>query len=195
MKRTILQLLLITTLIGGALNIAFSPIAAADMDDACGKYTGQAKTDCEAGYNGTKQCNNLGGVSATACNAGVAQAQKDGNTSGNPTNGTTNPTNGGNANTGECGGAKTEIVSCDEDAGLGAISSLIKMAITIVTVIIGVVAAGGITYAAILYASARDSQSQVQEAIGIIRNVAIGLLMYGFTVAIINWLVPGGVIG
>ncbi|MBI3889821.1 hypothetical protein HY312_04610 [Candidatus Saccharibacteria bacterium] len=63
------------------------------------------------------------------------------------------------------------------------------------TVLIGVIATGGITYGAILYASARDNQGQVQEAIGIIRNVAIGLVLYGFTVAIINWLVPGVVIG
>jgi hypothetical protein len=63
------------------------------------------------------------------------------------------------------------------------------------TVIIGIVAVGGIAYAAILYASARDNQNQVNEAMTIIRNIVIGILLYGFTIVIINWLIPGGVIG
>ena len=95
----------------------------------------------------------------------------------------------------ECGGAKTEFLSCSDGAGLGAIASMIKLAITILTAIVGIVAVGGLTYAAVLYASARDNQGQVQSAIAIIRNVIIGIAMYGFMVAIINWLVPGGVIG
>lgn len=94
-----------------------------------------------------------------------------------------------------CGGAKTEFVSCGDGAGLGAIASMIKMGIYALTALIGIVAVGGLAYAAILYASARDNKSQVEQAITIIRNIVIGLVMYGFIVAIINWLVPGGVIG
>ena len=75
---------------------------------------------------------------------------------------------GGNNSAGsECGGTQTQLVSCDSEAGV----------------------------AAIIYASSKDNQSQVDEAKTLIRNVVVGLLFYVFTIAIINWLVPGGVIG
>lgn len=96
---------------------------------------------------------------------------------------------------GECGDTKTQILSCDGETGIGAINELIRIAITVLTVLIGVVATGGIAYAAVLYASARDNQNQVNEAIVMVRNIVIGLMLYGFTIVIINWLVPGGVIG
>ncbi len=95
----------------------------------------------------------------------------------------------------ECGGAKTEFVSCSDGAGLGAVATMIKAAIIGVTAIIGIVAVGGLAYAAILYSSARDNKAQVEQAMSIIRNVVIGLFLYGFSVAIVNWLIPGGVIG
>jgi hypothetical protein len=94
-----------------------------------------------------------------------------------------------------CGGTKTQLIACDSSSGVGAIGDLIKIAIMVLTILIGTVAVAGIVYAAILYASARDDQSQVSNAITIIRNIVIGLVLYGFTVVIINWLIPGGVIG
>jgi hypothetical protein len=165
--------------------------AFADVSEACDKYpNGSVKSSCEKGYEGI-QCNTLSGPDATGCENGKNQAVADGVLPSN--NGGTN--NGSTQGKSECGGAKTEIISCDDKAGLGAISSIIRMVIMIVTILIGVVATGGITYAAILYAGARDNKGQVEEAITIIRNVAIGLVLYGFTIALINWLVPGGVIG
>ncbi len=95
----------------------------------------------------------------------------------------------------KCGGTKTQIISCDSKAGVGAINDLIKIVIGVMTLLIGIVATGGIAYAAVLYAGARDNQSQVSQAITIIRNIVIGIVLYGFTIAIINWLIPGGVIG
>ncbi|MFZ1360800.1 MAG: hypothetical protein WAS27_02125 [Candidatus Saccharimonadales bacterium] len=95
----------------------------------------------------------------------------------------------------KCGGTETEFISCGDDAGLGAIGTIIKGAIIGVTALIGVVAVGGLAYAAVLYSSARDNKAQVEQAITIIRNVVIGLVLYGFSVAIVNWLVPGGIIG
>lgn len=94
----------------------------------------------------------------------------------------------------DCGGTKTQLVSCDGAGGLAAINSLITIAVSVLSVLIGIVAVGGIAYAAILYASASDDQKKVSEARTIIRNIIIGLLLYGFTIAIINWLIPGGVI-
>ncbi len=95
----------------------------------------------------------------------------------------------------KCGDTKTQLIACDGKSGVGSINGLISLAINVMTILIGIVATGGIAYAAILYASARDNQSQTGQAITIIRNIIIGLLLYGFTIAIINWLIPGGVIG
>lgn len=183
-----------TILLVGALSVALgagvlSSSVSADIQDACEDYSSDAKIACENGYNGA-QCATFSGASISACEAGKDQATKDGTLPASGSN-----QNGATGGTGKCGGAKTEIVSCDEEAGLGAIASIIKTVLMIVTILIGTVATGGITYAAILYASARDNQKQVQDAIGIIRNVVIGLVLYGFTIAIINWLIPGGVIG
>lgn len=182
------------------LPLGFSPSASAAMEDACGNYTAQAKEACEKGYKNEVACSSyILPAQQTACNAGKTQATTDAQQGGNNTgnNNGTNNNNGQTTNTGagECGGTKTGMISCQEDAGIAAIGGLIKLAVNILTVLIGIVSVGGIAYAAILYASARDNQSQVQNAIGIIRNIVIGLVMYGFTIAIINWLVPGGVIG
>lgn len=191
MKRTFRTLIVASfagaTLLGGV----FSTSAYADMSEECDRYTdSRSKSACEKGYNGV-QCNAMPAAEIAACEAGKAQATTDGVQPGNNT-GTNNGSTGGAS---DCGGAKTEIVSCDEEAGLGAISSLIRTVIMIVTILIGIIATGGITYAAILYAGARDNKGQVESAITIIRNVVIGLFLYGFTVALINWLIPGAVIG
>lgn len=94
----------------------------------------------------------------------------------------------------DCGNTKTQIISCDSETGVGSINSLISIALTVLTVGIGVVATGALAYAGMIYASAREEQAKVSEAKGLVRNVVIGLLLYMFTVVIINWLVPGGII-
>lgn len=97
---------------------------------------------------------------------------------------------------GMCGETHTQLIAC-QNGGKGAttIGALIKIVVNVMTVIIGIVATGGLAYAALLYASAQDNQNKVSESITIIRNIVIGLLLYGFMIAIVNWLIPGGVIG
>ena len=101
-------------------------------------------------------------------------------------------------NTGTCGEAKTVLIPSSaidgcKDGGASAIGGVMKFVILLLTAGIGVVAVGGIVYGAILYTSARDNAGQVNQAITIIRNVVIGLLLYIFMISILNWLVPGGV--
>ena len=100
-----------------------------------------------------------------------------------------------NTNSGKCGNTKTQLIACDGKTGIETIGNLIKLTISVMTVLIGITATGGLAYAAVLYASAQDDQGKVNSAITIIRNIVIGILLYGFTIAIINWLIPGGVIG
>jgi len=108
----------------------------------------------------------------------------------------TAPGGGGvSADGGKCGGATTAILDCGDKTGDEAISEILRQFVLILSVGVGIVAVGGIVFGAVLYASARDNASQTQQAIGIIRNTVIGILMYIFMVSLVNWLIPGGVIG
>lgn len=126
-------------------------------------------------------------------------ANGDNPTSPASNNNNNNPGTGGgssvNADGGECGGAKTAIISCNGKTGEDAIAEILRQFIFILSVGVGIVAVGGIVFGAVLYSSARDNASQTQQAIGIIRNTVIGIVLYVFMVSIVNWLVPGGVIG
>jgi hypothetical protein len=123
-------------------------------------------------------------------------AAKSSNNSGSGTNtqqqgGSTSSTI--SANGGKCGGATTVILDCGGKSGEEAIGDLLKQFVLLLSLGVGIVATGAIIYGAILYSSARDNASQTQQAIGVIRNAVIGIILYIFMVAIVNWLVPGGV--
>ena len=99
----------------------------------------------------------------------------------------------------KCAGVDVAILKCDasggenvEDSGVWA---LLIIALNILAGLVGIVAVGGIVYGAIMYASAQDNASQVQEAIGIIRNVVIGLVLFLSMYALLQFLIPGGVFG
>lgn len=56
----------------------------------------------------------------------------------------------------------------------------------------GLAVVGGIVYGGIVYMTARANPGQIQKAEGIIRSAIIGLFLYFFAFAIMNFLVPGG---
>ncbi|AKM80611.1 TPA: hypothetical protein DDX46_00225 [Candidatus Saccharibacteria bacterium] len=112
-------------------------------------------------------------------------------TTSKPTVDSTTPPTGGTTQ-GECAGVKTSFISC-KGQGAEAVGGVLKQIILIVSIGVGIVAVGGIVYGSLLYTSARDSQAQTQKAITIISSVVIGLLLYVFMTAILNWLIPGGV--
>lgn len=97
-----------------------------------------------------------------------------------------------------CGDVSTSIIDCNNDLG-GAdnegshIFGLIELVLGIMTAGIGIVAVGGIVYGGLLYASAGDKADQVQKAVGIIKNVVIGLIAYAVLFAFVQYLIPGGV--
>lgn len=72
---------------------------------------------------------------------------------------------------------------------------LLKWVLKIMIALVGVAAVGGVTWAGILYVSASDNAAQVKQAKTIITDVAIGLVAFGLMFLILNWLIPGGVIG
>ena len=66
----------------------------------------------------------------------------------------------------------------------------------LVTMTAGVVIAaiGSVVVAGVLYTSAGSNSSQVQKAKTMITNTIIGVLAYAVMWAILEWLIPGGVL-
>lgn len=94
-------------------------------------------------------------------------------------------------------GVDTAIIKCEGvdnsgDADSSGVLFLLKFAIQIMTAGVGILAVGGIVYGSILYTTAGGSSEQVKKAVGIITNVAIGILAYGLMFALLNFLIPGG---
>jgi hypothetical protein len=56
----------------------------------------------------------------------------------------------------------------------------------------GVGVVGGFVYGAIVRMTARANPGQIQKSEGILRMAIIGLILYIFAFALINFLVPGG---
>ena len=167
---------------------------------------------CRTGYGDIKDqeaCKNAKGTwdeKAKTCNAPASTADSGGkkcNDGSDPgkdgkcADGST-PTGTGSGSSSsrykaefECGGAKTNLIACDKDKkGIEALGEILKIALSVLTVIVGIAATGGIAYSAVLYAGAQDNAGNTQKAKEMIRNIVIGLIAYGFMIAIITWLVP-----
>jgi heme/copper-type cytochrome/quinol oxidase subunit 2 len=99
----------------------------------------------------------------------------------------------------DCGGAKTSIINCDQNSKNPAsaqdtgVWGLLLVIINIMTAGVGILAVGGIVWAAILYSSSSDSADQTKKAKEIIRNVAIGIVAYAAMYLGLNFLIPGGI--
>ena len=97
-------------------------------------------------------------------------------------------------------GTPTSIIKCDtivdkdgKTIKNNGIVVLLTMAIKIMTGLVGAIAVVMLIYAGLIYATAADSQEKVKQSKEYITNVVIGLLLYIFLFAILNYLIPGGV--
>jgi hypothetical protein len=70
------------------------------------------------------------------------------------------------------------------------LSSIIKF----FTVGVGVAATGGVVYGGFLYLTAQGNAGKTQKGVATIMNALIGVGLYALAFAIINYLVPGGVL-
>ena len=59
---------------------------------------------------------------------------------------------------------------------------------------VGLAVVGGIVYGGIMFMTARANPGQIQKAEEILRSAIIGLLLYIFMFAILNFLIPGGIL-
>ena len=90
--------------------------------------------------------------------------------------------------TNQDGCASTSILD-----GCWQIEDILNLILTTLTIGAGVMATGSIIVAGVIYATARDNASQVQKAKTMIFNTVIGIIVYAFFWAIMQWLIPGGV--
>lgn len=70
------------------------------------------------------------------------------------------------------------------------LSSIIKF----LTVGVGIAATGGVVYGGFLYLTAQGNAGKTQKGVATILNALIGIALYALAFAIINFLVPGGVL-
>ena len=105
-----------------------------------------------------------------------------------------------------CAGVETSIINCNEDNvndanGDGTVDekdtgvwALLLLVINILTAGVGVIALGGIIYGSILYTAAGGNPEQVKKARGIFTNVVIGIVAFAGMWALLNFIIPGGVL-
>jgi hypothetical protein len=101
----------------------------------------------------------------------------------------------------ECGGVDTVILSCEDKLeGSGAtqtrvspIWTLLLIVLNILAAGVGIVAVGGLVYAAFLYTTAADKAAQIEDSKSKIVNVCVGLVAFGLLYSLIQFIVPGGV--
>lgn len=104
-----------------------------------------------------------------------------------------------------CGGTETSLISCGDndkdnnndgvvDHKDNGIWSLLIIVINLLSVGVGILALAGILYGAILYTSAGGNSEQVKKAMGMFTNVVIGIVAFAGMWALLNFLIPGGVL-
>lgn len=105
-----------------------------------------------------------------------------------------------NAATFDCGDTKVETSIdfgdytkkfCDKDAD--AVSVLILIVIDFLAVGVGVAVVIGIAWGGLIYSQAGGDASKTKQAVSIIINAVIGLVLFIFMYALVNFFVPGGI--
>lgn len=99
--------------------------------------------------------------------------------------------NSGGSTSPSCGDLKTSIIDCDGDGGNPVVNLLLEI-VNFLAVGVGIAVVGGIVWGGMLYASSNGDSSKTKQGITAIVNSVIGLLLFMFTYALINFLVPGG---
>lgn len=90
-----------------------------------------------------------------------------------------------------CDGAKNET----SDTKKTGVFMLLIWVLNIMTAAVGIAAVGALIYAGVLYSSAGGASDQIVKSKKIITDTVIGIIAYALMFLIVNWLIPGGVIG
>lgn len=73
------------------------------------------------------------------------------------------------------------------------VTQTIVVVINFLAIGVGIAVVGGIIWGSLWYTTANGNAGQAQQGVSIIINSIIGLVLFIFTWALINFLVPGGV--
>ena len=170
-----------------------------DGSAAAVEHVSEERAACQKGYDSQK-CGDFDKTaynSAAAlkkdCKKGVTQSKKDGNKPKDDGKGDVpqNPEEGPAGEGPKCSTAVLPANLCSED-GSG-IWGLLAIVVNILTAGIGIVAVGGLVYAAILYTSAADNASQTKQAKDMIANIVIGIVAFALMWAFLQYIIPGGI--
>lgn len=95
-----------------------------------------------------------------------------------------------------CGTAQTSInFGCKSgDTGADVITSMMVTVVNFIAAGVGIAVVGGIVWGALRYASANGNAAQAQQGVTVIVNAVIGLVLFILMYALVNFLVPGGVL-
>lgn len=91
-----------------------------------------------------------------------------------------------------CGGAETNIISCDDNEG--GIWHILSLVLDIMSAGIGILGVIGIMVTGVQYLTAGDNEQQIKKAKNRIFQILIGLILYLITFVGLEWLLPGGII-
>lgn len=97
---------------------------------------------------------------------------------------------------GTCGKARVNILECEagQNEPGKVFNGILRIGVIALSMVVGAAALAGLAWSAVQYARASDDQSTLTDAKNRIKNIVIGLFLYGFIMAIANFLVPGGIV-
>ena len=90
-----------------------------------------------------------------------------------------------------CGGVETSIINCEEENG---INGLLHIVINVMTGLIGVLAVAGMVYAGIQYQTSAGDAAAMAKAKNRIIQIVIGLIVFALMWAVLDVLIPGGIL-
>ena len=96
-----------------------------------------------------------------------------------------------------CGSIQTAYFACGGNGQTIENSGFWQMIQTVLNVLLGIIAiaaVGGLVYGGIRYSKAQDDSNEVIAARNIVKNVIIGLVLYVAMWALIEYLIPGGIL-
>lgn len=100
--------------------------------------------------------------------------------------------NSGGTDVGGCNDIQTSLIRCDSSKENPLVGMLLQI-INFLAVGVGIAVVGGIAWGGMLYASSNGDSSKAKQGITTIVNAIIGLFLFMFIYALVNYLVPGGV--
>ncbi len=92
-----------------------------------------------------------------------------------------------------CGDVQTSIEFPGCEKGVGGVTSIILWIINFMAAGVGIAAVGGIAWGGFVYTQAAGDSGKTKEAIQIIRNAVIAVVLFVGLFALANFFVPGGV--